>query len=63
VVFEIGEPKIGKRKYNRRHLVDGTWILGMIVMSEGSVRGGRYRLSEEKFGLNFAPITNEMQQL
>lgn len=45
VVVEIDECKIGKRKYNRGRLVEGTWILGMIeIIPDGKVRGGRYRL-------------------
>ena len=29
-IVEIDECKIGRRKYERGHVVEGTWILGMI---------------------------------
>ena len=29
-VVEIDECKSGRRKYHRRHIVEGNWILGMI---------------------------------
>ncbi|XP_054165147.1 uncharacterized protein LOC128962770 [Oppia nitens] len=46
VVVEIDETKVGKRKYNRGRLVDGTWILGLVEIQIGANcrRGGRFRL-------------------
>jgi transposase-like protein len=49
-LVEIDECKIGKRKYNRGKLVEGTWVLGMIEINtdvdreKREKRGGRYRL-------------------
>jgi len=38
-IVEINESKIGKRKYNRGRMVEGTWIFGMIdVTNVGSFR-------------------------
>jgi transposase-like protein len=53
VEVQIDESKIGKRKYNRGRMVDGSWILGMleIIPIEQRFRnnnngraGGRFRL-------------------
>ncbi|KAG0439327.1 hypothetical protein DMUE_2510 [Dictyocoela muelleri] len=33
IVVEIDESKFGKRKYNRSHLVTGSWILGGVERS------------------------------
>jgi transposase-like protein len=30
MIIEVDESKFGKRKYHRRHHVDGVWILGMV---------------------------------
>lgn len=30
IVVEVDESKFGKRKYHRRHHVDGCWVLGMV---------------------------------
>lgn len=37
-VVEIDETKIGKRKYNRGRLQEGTWILGMLERQSGNIR-------------------------
>ena len=29
-IIEIDESKIGKRKYNKGHLLEGVWIFGMV---------------------------------
>lgn len=34
-IVEIDESKIGRRKYNRGRLIEGTWILGMIDREGG----------------------------
>jgi hypothetical protein len=40
---EIDESKIGKRKYNRGRMVDGTWKIGMIERrNDGEI--GRFRI-------------------
>ena len=30
VIVEVDESKFGKRKYHRRHNVEGVWVVGMI---------------------------------
>jgi len=46
VVVEIHETKIGKRKYNRGRLFEGSWIIGMVEIIPGDVplRGGEFRM-------------------
>ncbi|KAG0427250.1 hypothetical protein DMUE_5918 [Dictyocoela muelleri] len=34
VIVEIDETKIGKRKYNRGHHVEGVWVLGMVERTD-----------------------------
>ena len=45
-VVEIDETKVGKRKYNRGRMVDGTWIFGMIDIGteHQQPEPGAYRL-------------------
>lgn len=41
-IVEIDETKIGKRKYNRGRMIEGSWIFGMIDIT--STEEGNYRL-------------------
>ena len=37
-VVEVDEAMIGRRKYNRGRLVQGTWVLGIIDVHTGDLR-------------------------
>ena len=34
VIVEVDESKFGKRKFNRRHHVEGVWVIGLVERTE-----------------------------
>ncbi len=34
IIVEVDESKFGRRKYNRGHLVEGVWVLGIVERAE-----------------------------
>ena len=43
-MVEIDETKVGKRKYNRGRMVEGSWVLGMIDLGTCEVSMSEIRL-------------------
>ena len=43
-MVEIDETKVGKRKYNRGRMVEGSWVLGMIDLGTSEVSMSEIRL-------------------
>ena len=57
-VVEVDEAMIGRRKYNRGLLVQGTWILGIIDVHTGDLRReseAPARRPSEHVGLSSVP--------
>jgi len=46
-VLLIDESKIGKRKYNKGRMVEGTWIFGMIDVTNNNVVSFRLEICED----------------
>lgn len=54
MIDEIDECKIGKRKFNRGTLLEGTWVLGMIELNTGIDMEKRERRGD-RYGLEICP--------
>lgn len=52
-IVQVDEMKIGRRKYNRGRLVNGTWVLGMVDTTTGEVR---YEVVENRSSDALIPV-------